>query len=148
MRIRRYRHEDLAEWMRMRVALWPEMESDGSDPEAEAADFSARVDAVVLVAERADGAGLAGFVEVGERAFADGCNSAPVAYLEGWSVDADVRGQGVGRALILAAVEWARERGYREFASDALLENVESQRAHEAVGFEEVERAVRYRKAL
>ncbi len=47
-----------------------------------------------------------------------------------------------------AGCRWARDRGHREFASDALLENVESQRAHEALGSVEVERAVRFRKVL
>jgi aminoglycoside 6'-N-acetyltransferase I len=109
--------------------------------------WAARPDAIVLVAVRVGG-GLAGFAEVGSRPFADGCDTSPVAYLEGWYVDADVRRQGVGAALVRAAEEWARRQGYRELASDALLENLASQRAHEALGFGEVERAVRYRKAL
>jgi aminoglycoside 6'-N-acetyltransferase I len=148
MKIRGYVSKDLNEWMRMRLSLWPERASDGTDQEAEAIDLSARKDMAMLVAESPNGVGLVGFAEVGERAFADGCDTAPVAYLEGWYVDEDFRGQGIGRALIAAAEEWAREQGYREFASDALLENLESQKAHEAIGFEEVERAVRYRKAL
>jgi len=148
MKIRRCVAEDRNELMRMRLALWPEIGSDGTNQEAEAAELLAKKDAIVLVAESPGGVGLAGFAEVGERAYADGCDTAPVAYLEGWYVDEGFRGQGVGRALIAAAEDWAREQGYREFASDALLENVESQKAHEAIGFEEVERAVRYRKAL
>lgn len=146
MKIREYRPEDLREWVRMRSALWPEMAAEQADEEAHA--WLARTDAAVVVAERGDGAGLGGFAEVGERAFADGCDTAPVAYLEGWYVDADLRGRGVGRGLIEAAVQWARTRGYQELASDALLENANSQRAHEAVGFGEVERAVRYRRVL
>jgi aminoglycoside 6'-N-acetyltransferase I len=63
-------------------------------------------------------------------------------------VDPDVRRRGVGTALVRAGEEWARGRGYAEFASDALLDNVTSHRAHEAIGFVEVERAVRYRKSL
>jgi hypothetical protein len=42
----------------------------------------------------------------------------------------------------------ARECGYRELASDALLDAIDSQRAHQSLGFIEVERAVRYRKRL
>jgi hypothetical protein len=42
-----------------------------------------------------------------------------VAYLEGWYVDRDVRRHGIGAALVHAAEAWARERGYRELASDA-----------------------------
>ncbi len=79
---------------------------------------------------------------------ADSCETSPVAYLEGWWVDADVRGQGIGAALIFAAEAWARARGYSEFASDTTLDNTLSQVAHERLGFVEVERAVLYRKAL
>ena len=80
----------------MRVVLWPELASDGTEQEAEAVALLARNDVVVLVAASPSGAGLVGFAEVGERAFADGCNTAPVAYLEGWYVDEGVRGRESG----------------------------------------------------
>lgn len=129
----------------MRRALWPTIDPDGEADDA--AEWLARADAVVLVAERPNG-GLAGFAEVGARAYADGCETSPVAFLEGWYVDPDVRRSGIGSSLIEAAEAWARGRSYAEFASDALLDNTVSHRAHEALGFVEVERAVRYRKVL
>jgi hypothetical protein len=52
----------------------------------------------------------------------------------------------LGREKTIEA--WAHGQGLRELASDALLENEQRQRAHTRLGFEEVERAVRYRKAL
>src|SRR4051794_24125164 len=137
MQIRRWQQGDDAEWLRMRCALWP---GDPVAHQEEMAQLAARTEEVVLVAVRPDGSGLAGFAEVGTRPYADGCDTSPVAYLEGWYVDADVRRQGIGAALVRAAEAWAREHGYREFASDALLDNVESQQAHEALGFVEVER--------
>jgi aminoglycoside 6'-N-acetyltransferase I len=146
MLIRPVEPDDAEEWLRLRLALFP----DGAPAEhlAEMALLSAQPDAVVLVAVRPDTGGLAGFAEVGVRPYADGCATSPVAFLEGWYVDADVRRQGVGGALVRAAEDWARSRGYLEFASDALLVNITSHRAHEALGFSEVERAVRYRKRL
>jgi len=146
MNIREYRESDSAEWLRMRLALWPDDSPAGH--ESGMAEWLARPDTIVLVAERPNGEGLAGFAEVGMRPFADGCNTSPVAFLEGWYVDPDVRRQRIGSALLRAAEDWARQHGYREFASDALLENAVSHRAHEAFGFIEVERAVRYRKQL
>ena len=146
MTIREYRPQDFGNWVRMRCALWPEIALEDADDDAR--EWLARTDAVVLVAEHGDNAGLAGFVEVGERAYADGCDTAPVAYLEGWYVEPGLRRKNIGRELVEAAVSWARKRGYREMASDALLENVTSHRAHEGSGFEEIERAVRYRRAL
>jgi aminoglycoside 6'-N-acetyltransferase I len=146
LRIRFRQPSDDAEWLRMRRALWPD-DSEAAH-QIDMAVWLARADAAVLVAERPDRQGLAGFTEVGTRLYADGCDTSPVAYLEGWYVDRDARRQGIGAALVRAAEVWARERGYREFASDALLNAIDSQRAHEALGFIEVERAVRYRKRL
>lgn len=139
--IRPYASEDYAEWRRMRTALWPDQ------TEGDMAAWLARNDTAVIVAVRTAGS-LCGFVEVGERTNADGCESSPVAYVEGWWVDADVRRQRIGARLIEAAESFARSRGYRELASDTELHNVISQRAHERLGFEELDRVVLYRKVL
>jgi aminoglycoside 6'-N-acetyltransferase I len=106
-----------------------------------------RADAEVFVIERAEGS-LAGFVEVGARPYADGCDTSPVGYLEAWYVDPEVRRQGHGRALLAAAEAWARERGYREMASDSSLDNVGSHAAHRRAGYAEVDRVVQFRKPL
>jgi aminoglycoside 6'-N-acetyltransferase I len=58
------------------------------------------------------------------------------------------RRQGIGRSLIAAAEALALEQGYTELASDALLDHRMSEIAHKALGFEEVGRAIRFRKAL
>jgi aminoglycoside 6'-N-acetyltransferase I len=145
MLIRRFKESDSSEWLRMSVALFPE--ASANELAAGMRDFLNREDAAVFIAERPDGS-VAGFVEVGSRPYADGCESSPVGFIEAWFVDEDVRRAGYGRALLAAAEDWARDRGYTEMASDALLDNVVSHRAHEASGYEEVERAVRFRKPL
>lgn len=89
-----------------------------------------------------------GFVEVDLRPYADGCDTSPVGYLEGWYVVPAQRRRGVGRALVRAAEAWARALGCREMASDALLDNERSHRAHRAIGYEEVERQVLFRRTL
>jgi aminoglycoside 6'-N-acetyltransferase I len=139
--IRPYASQDHAEWRRMRTALWPGQTED------DMAAWLARGDTAVIVAVRATGS-LCGFVEVGERTNADGCESGPVPYVEGWWVDADVRRQRIGARLIEAVESFARSRGYRELASDTELHNVISQRAHERLGFVELDRLVLYRKDL
>jgi len=110
-------------------------------------EHRARSDAEVFVAERDDGS-IGGYVEVGARSYADGCDTSPVGYIEAWYVDADLRRSGVGRALLTAAEDWARARGYREMASDAQLDNEVSHAAHRHSGYEEVDRVVQYRKVL
>ena len=103
---------------------------------------------VVLVAQEPDGR-IVGFIEVGLRSHADGCDpSRPVGYVEGWYVDPASRGRKVGARLMAEAEEWARGRGCHEMASDTWADNLDSQRAHEALGFEVVDRCVNYRKPL
>jgi aminoglycoside 6'-N-acetyltransferase I len=104
--------------------------------------------AVILVAVDEDGA-LTGFLQAGLRSHADGCDVAqPVGYVEGWFVQERARGRGVGRTLMQAAEDWARAHGCVEMASDALIDNAGSQRAHDALGFEVVDRCVHLRKGL
>jgi aminoglycoside 6'-N-acetyltransferase I len=136
---------DASEHLRMRKALWP-----GADVAELAAEREAMLtdpDQVVFVAPRADG-GLFGFVEAGVRPFANGVDEHPCAFVEGWWVDLDARRGGVGRALIEAVEQWARARGFTELGSDAELDNLLSHRAHQALGFEERERVVHFRKRL
>ena len=103
---------------------------------------------VILVAEASDRI-LAGFLEVDLRSHADGCNpSRPVGYIEGWYVAENHRHRGVGRKLLAVAEDWARSQGCVEIASDALINNELSQRAHESLGYEVVDRCVHYRKKL
>jgi len=145
MKIRPYDYGDWTEWLRLSVALFPEDSVATLAPGME--EFLSRPDAEVFVAERADGT-LAGFVEVGARPYADGCDTSPVGYIEAWYVDPDARRRGHGRALIAAAEAWALARGYREMASDALLDNAVSHAAHKRLGYEEVDRVVQFRKVL
>ncbi|HST07515.1 MAG TPA: GNAT family N-acetyltransferase [Gemmatimonadaceae bacterium] len=145
MRIRAYRDTDWSEWLRMSVALFPEYTAE--DLAAGMREFRGRADGEVFIADRDDDS-AAGFVEVGMRPYADGCDTSPVAYVEAWYVDPDARRAGYGRALLGAAEAWARECGYREMASDALLDNAVSHAAHQGSGYEEVGRVVQFRKLL
>jgi len=129
----------------MRCLLWPAEDANGLAAELES--MLANPDTPVFVAERGGG-GLCGLLEAGTRPYADGCDTSPVGYLEGWYVDEDVRGQGVGGALVAEAEDWAGARGLREMASDAGLDNEASHRAHIALGYDEAERLVHFAKKL
>jgi aminoglycoside 6'-N-acetyltransferase I len=152
--IRHAEPSDLDRWSDLRVALWP-----GESPAAlaaEAARFFASpqhgpgtMPEAVLVAIAGGSPSLvAGFAEVSRRAYAEGCETSPVGFLEGWYVVPDRRRQGVGSGLVAAAERWAMALGCTEFASDALAENTGSAAAHRAIGFEEVEVIRCFRKQL
>jgi aminoglycoside 6'-N-acetyltransferase I len=145
MLIRPYRESDFLDWLRMSGMLFPEHTAEELAPWMK--KFLTREDGAVFIACRDDGS-VCGFVEVAERPYADGCDTSPVGFIEAWYVDVDMRRSGIGRGLLAAAEDWGRGRGYSEMASDALLDNEVSHRAHEGAGYIEVERAVRYRKPL
>jgi aminoglycoside 6'-N-acetyltransferase I len=151
IRIRRGELSDREQILCMRLALWPELSVDEERPELDAT-LSGRADSTmplsILVAET--GAGdLIGFLEAGLRSHADGCDARiPVGFVEGWFVSEVHRTKGVGAKLLAAAEDWARGQGCIEMASDTWLDNDQSQRVHEALGFEVVDRCVHYRKAL
>jgi aminoglycoside 6'-N-acetyltransferase I len=139
------REEDRPEWLRMRRALWDDCPNEQQVREME--EILASDTEEVFFAER-PGGGLCGFLEASLRSRADGCDTTPVGYIEGWYVDDDVRRQGVGRQLVEAAESWARSRECRQMASDAELWNDVSHRAHGALGYEEAARLVLFKKDL
>lgn len=144
--VRPARPADAAAWARLRTALWPEAPDD-HPPEIAAYFADPPEAAVCLLAEEEEGR-IAGFAELGMRAYAEGCASTPVGYLEGIWVEPDRRKSGVGRALVEAGAAWARALGCRELASDRALDNDASGAFHVAIGFDEVMRIVCYRKEL
>jgi aminoglycoside 6'-N-acetyltransferase I len=149
--IRQARFEDRDALVEMRVLLWPESSREEQGRELDAwlgSGLSGTLPAVILVSEDGDGS-LTGFLEVGLRSHADGCDTAaPVGYVEGWFIREGFRGRGIGAELMRAAEEWASALGCREMASDALVDNQPSHDAHRALGFEVVDRCVHFRKAL
>jgi aminoglycoside 6'-N-acetyltransferase I len=134
----------------LRVALWPEgtREEHAADAAAIVAGRPASTMPLVIYVAEVDRL-VAGFVEVGLRSHAEGCDTRrPAGFIEGWFVVPRERGRGVGRALIAAAEAWCRGQGCTELASDTWHDNDASIRAHQALGFEVVERTVCLRKAL
>ena len=143
--IRRAEARDLDGWARLRQALWP----DGSD-----AEHRAECVAMLQHDEQAAFVALAGTTAIGfaeatlRRDHVNGCDTSPVAFLEGVYVAPDFRASGVGSALCAAVEDWGAARGCAELGSDAELANTASHGFHAAMGFEETERVVFFRKRL
>lgn len=149
--IRVARLEDIGPLSHLRAALWPASTAAEHARELDlalASQSSGPYPSVVFVAETAAGE-LIGFLEAGLRSHADGCDPArPVGYIEGWFVAESHRKRGAGAQLVAAAEDWARRQGCLEIASDTWLDNEGSIRAHRALGYEEVDRCVNFRKLL
>jgi len=147
MKLRRVDSSDREEWARMRESLWPGSSKEHLDEIDRYLSNERRGLVEIFVLDK-DGGGLGGFIELNLRNWAEGSLADQVPYIEGWYVDPDLRGYGHGKELVKAAERWAIENGFDELASDTELENIGSIAAHEALGFEEVERLVCFIKKL
>ncbi|THV21336.1 aminoglycoside 6'-N-acetyltransferase [Peteryoungia ipomoeae] len=145
--VRRADVRDLEAWVELRHRLWPSLSLDGHrDEVADALTQPDRFAAFVCVSP---GGVLSGFAEASLRSdHVNGCTTSPVAFLEGIFVEPEHRRFGVASALVGAVCDWAVARGVTEIASDAAADNDTSHALHAALGFEETERVVYFRKSL
>ena len=142
--VRRVEKEDIAEWIKMRKGIWPEASDEDLAYDME--DVLASESDVVFIAFV--GEQSAGMIEASVREYVEGCETSPVGYIEAWFVSGEFRKTGVAGELVKAAEDWAREKGCTEMGSDTWLENELGIRAHQKLGYYEVERLVHFVKQL
>ncbi len=134
-------------WLPMRMALWPDATAD--EHRGYMAISLAQPERFLQLMMYDEKRQPIGFIEGSIRSdYVNGTETSPVGFVEGVYVVPALRRHGVARRLFDAIGDWAKARGCRELASDALLENESSQRAHRALGFKETERVVYFSKTL
>ena len=82
------------------------------------------------------------------RDYVEGTDTSPVGYLEGVFVLGEYRLRGYAKELLSCCENWAKQKHCSEFASDCELENDVSLRFHIAMGFEEANRIICFRKDI
>ena len=147
MLIRPVQGSDAAAWLEMRCDLWPGPEQSHAEEISRFLMGNAREPLYVLIAIDDQGRS-AGFIELSIRAYAEGCDTDRVAFIEGWYVLPSIRGRRVGAGLIHAAESWTRSQGCVELGSDTEVNNRDSTAAHLAPGFENVGVLRCFRKRL
>lgn len=143
MTIRQLKETDQSEWVRLKTAMWPDADPEELEEELPAYLSGGDPRLLALVVER-ESEGLAALMEVSLRTQAEGCLSSPVACVESWYVDEDVRRQGLARELLDAAADWARHKGCAEIASSCVVGNDMAVEVHGKLGFEEVDRLIHF----
>ena len=145
--IKRCTSVEQAGWLALRQTLWPHCSSE--EHLSEMSMFCASPERYAQFIAYAESGQAVGFSETAICTdYVNGTHSSPVAFLEGLYVVPEERRQGIGRDLVSAVERWALDVGCRELASDASIENQVSHTVHRALGFEETERVVFFRKLL
>lgn len=80
--------------------------------------------------------------------YVEGTHSSPVGYLEGIFIVSEHQHKGYAKELLRECELWAKEKGCTEFASDCEIDNMNSLYFHMAMGFEESNRIICFRKEL
>lgn len=147
MRIVTASADHLTQWAALRYALWTWDTIEDHADEANQRYLAGHPERLALVVLE-DGQVIA-FAEAGlRRDYVEGCETSPVVFLEGIYVAPEFRKRGIAQALAKTVAEWGRGKGCSEFASNALIDNTDSHAFHAALGFEETERVVFFRKEL
>lgn len=137
----------LNSWSQLRHAFWPDASATEHALDVQSTFFADAKAVAAFIA--VDGEKVIGFAEASLRNdYVNGCETSPVAFLEGIYVNPSNRRQGTARALCLAVEEWGRKAGCLEFASDTSPDNSASQMLHRALGFHETERVVFFKKPI
>ncbi|MXQ12939.1 aminoglycoside 6'-N-acetyltransferase [Microvirga makkahensis] len=147
MRIVARDRQSVDAWVALRHEMWPDTSRPDHVAEAEAI-LADPEQSVAFLAHDSQGAAVAFAEAVLRHDYVNGCVTSPVAFLEGIYVRPSHRRQGIARLLVQAVESWAEGLGCAELASDVEIHNGTSQTMHLAVGFEETERVVYYRKSL
>jgi aminoglycoside 6'-N-acetyltransferase I len=139
--------DDLGAWAGLRHQLWPHLSLE--EHQAEIVDALSQPERLIaFLCVTPDGTAV-GLAEASIRSdYVNGCETLPVAFLEGIVVNPAMRRQGVAGLLVAAVTDWARSKDLSELASDADVDNTVSHAMHAALGFEETQRVVYFRRTL
>jgi ribosomal protein S18 acetylase RimI-like enzyme len=126
------------------LALVPRLAATGSPPgrdaqQIEASDIESvtralqrpAADEVLLVVE--DAGGLLGLIHV--KTVVDYFTQQPIAHVSDVVVAASAEGRGIGKALMHAAEDWARDQGYAMVQLHVLVDNARARSMYERLGY-------------
>ncbi|KAA1193863.1 aminoglycoside 6'-N-acetyltransferase [Photorhabdus heterorhabditis] len=134
------------DWLYLRSALWPAASEEEHSEEMNSILDSDNQVAFMIQSGTGD---FCGFAEASLRfEYVNGCNSSPVAYLEGIYITPEFRRKGLATQLVTHINRWANAHGCTEMASDTDINNQQSQNLHLSLGFMETERVVFFRKSI
>lgn len=147
MQINPIDENSLSAWLGLRSQLWPDDSCEEHIREGQNI-FSCPDKYVSFLAIDTQERAVAFADATIRHDYVNGCESHPVVYLEGIFVIPELRCMGIAKQLVASIQVWGVKKGCTEMASDAPLDNHVSYQMHRALGFEETERVIFFRKKI
>ena len=135
----------LADWLQFRILLWPESEDAHL---VEMQQLLGQIHTLQLLAYSDQQQAIAMLEASIRYEYVNGTQTSPVAFLEGIYVLPEYRRSSIATALVQQVEQWAKQFACTEFASDAAIDNTISHAMHRALGFQETERVVYFKKNI
>jgi len=135
----------LADWLQLRILLWPDHEDAHL---LEMRQLLEQLHTLQLLAYNDQQQAIAMLEASIRYEYVNGTQTSPVAFLEGIYVLPEYRRSGVATTLVQQVEDWAQQFSCTEFASDAAIDNTISHAMHRALGFQETERVVYFKKKI
>ncbi|MBU1178653.1 GNAT family N-acetyltransferase [Patescibacteria group bacterium] len=138
--------ENFDQWLAMGLALWPKHSVESLKKEFQ--EILENKNEKVVLCEDDNGEPIA-FMNLSLRHdYVEGAFSKPVAYLEGIYVKDKYRHQGIAKEFIKIAEKWAKKNDCQELGSDALIDNLDSHKFHQKLGFSKANTIVHFIKKV
>lgn len=139
MEIEKLSAANVNELTRLALALWPDCLFDEESNNFKQM-LSAENETCFLAREQNF---YIAFSQVSIRTdYVEGSTTSPIGYLEGIYVKPEHRSKGIATHLLRHAIDWANQKGCKQFASDAEFTNTGSIAFHLRSGFHEENRIV------
>jgi len=135
----------LADWLQLRILLWPDHEDAHL---LEMRQLLEQPYTLQLLSYNDQQQAIAMLEASIRYEYVNGTQTSPVAFLEGIYVLPEYRRSGVATTLVQQVEDWAKQFSCTEFASDAAIDNTISHAMHRALGFQETERVVYFKKKI
>ncbi|ENX20722.1 AAC(6')-Ighjkrstuvwx family aminoglycoside N-acetyltransferase [Acinetobacter vivianii] len=135
----------LADWLQLRILLWPD---DEDAHLLEMRQLLEQPHTLQLLSYNDQQQAIAMLEASIRYEYVNGTQTSPVAFLEGIYVLPEYRRSGVATTLVQQVEDWAKQFSCTEFASDAAIDNTISHAMHRALGFQETERVVYFKKKI
>ncbi|WDZ50397.1 AAC(6')-Ighjkrstuvwx family aminoglycoside N-acetyltransferase [Acinetobacter vivianii] len=135
----------LADWLQLRILLWPDHEDAHL---LEMRQLLEQRYTLQLLSYNDQQQAIAMLEASIRYEYVNGTQTSPVAFLEGIYVLPEYRRSGVATTLVQQVEDWAKQFSCTEFASDAAIDNTISHAMHRALGFQETERVVYFKKKI